>query len=107
MGATIWQKCLNSLEGELTAQQFNTWIKPLQAELDTKELCLLAPNKYIRDQVSDMFLARIQELVDQNGFGPVTLRIGSSASLSSASTGQGTSRGNGNARVVDNSFAAL
>ena len=106
MGATIWQKCLNSLEGELTAQQFNTWIKPLQAELDTKELCLLAPNKYIRDQVSDMFLARIQELVDQNGFGSVTLRIGSSAALSGASTGQVTPRGNGNARVVDNSFAA-
>jgi len=81
VGATIWQKCLHSLESELTAQQFNTWIKPLQAELDTKDLRLLAPNKYIRDQVSDMFMGRIQELVEQNGSGGVTLRIGSSTGL--------------------------
>ena len=107
MGATIWQKCLHILEGELTAQQFNTWIKPLQAELDTKELRLLAPNKYIRDQVSDMFLGRIQELVEQNGSGGVTLRIGSSTGLPSGDRPNGSSNGpmNGNARVVDNSFA--
>ena len=96
MGATIWQKCLHSLEGELTAQQFNTWIKPLQAELDTQELRLLAPNKYIRDQVSDMFMGRIQELVDENGAGAVSLQIGSSSGPPRA--------GYGNARVPDNSF---
>ena len=65
MGATIWQKCLNRLEEELSSQQFNTWIRPLQAVDDNSRLRLLAPNKYIRDQVNDNFLARIEELLAQ------------------------------------------
>lgn len=77
MGATIWQKCLDQLEDELTSQQFNTWIKPLQAVAEDNHLRLLAPNKYIRDQVSDNFLERIQELVAQRGSGEVDLEIGS------------------------------
>ncbi|MDA0979445.1 MAG: chromosomal replication initiator protein DnaA [Proteobacteria bacterium] len=77
MGATIWQKCLDQLEDELTSQQFNTWIKPLQAVAEDNHLRLLAPNKYIRDQVSDNFLERIQELVALRGSGEVDLEIGS------------------------------
>ena len=103
MGATIWQKCLHSLEDELTSQQFNTWIKPLQAEGGANGLRLLAPNKYIRDQVSDLFLERIQELVRINGSDGLTsdnvsLQIGSSSGLPTG--------GSGNARSTDNSFAA-
>ncbi|WP_411675240.1 DnaA N-terminal domain-containing protein, partial [Acidiferrobacter thiooxydans] len=30
----MWKKCLDRLEEELSAQQFNTWIRPLQAEWD-------------------------------------------------------------------------
>lgn len=76
MGALIWQKCLESLEGELTSQQFNTLIRPLQAEATDDDLKLLAPNKYIRDQVNDQLLNRICELVRQNGPGSVSLQIG-------------------------------
>ncbi len=76
MGALVWEKCLDSLEGELTSRQFNTLIRPLQAEATENEIRLLAPNKYIRDQVSDQLLQRIIELAQQNGSGSVSLQIG-------------------------------
>jgi chromosomal replication initiator protein len=81
VGATIWQKCLDRLEDELTSQQFNTWIRPLQAVDDAGGVRLLAPNRYIRDQVQDNFLNRIRELIAQGGFGRVDLEIGSTGKL--------------------------
>lgn len=81
MGATVWQKCLSSLERELPTQQFSTWIRPLQAESSSNEVKLLAPNQYIRDKVSDNFLERIKELVIANGLSTVSLQIGSSTGM--------------------------
>ncbi len=81
MGATICHKCLDRLEDELTSQQFNTWIRPLQAVDDADGVRLLAPNRYIRDQVQDNFLNRIRELIAQGGFGPVDLEIGSTGKV--------------------------
>lgn len=78
MGASIWQKCLSSLENELTSEQFNTWIRPLQAEGDSNLVKLFAPNKYILDQVNNHFLGRIAELAQENGSSNVLLEIGSS-----------------------------
>lgn len=81
MGAKIWQKCLDRLEDELSSQQFNTWIRPLQATGSDDKVKLLAPNRYIKDQVNSQFLNRIQELLSQNGSGAVELEIGSSGRL--------------------------
>ena len=53
MGQSIWEKCLDRLEGELTAQQFNTWIRPLQAVEEDGALRLLAPNSFVRDYVTE------------------------------------------------------
>ena len=90
MGISIWQKCLQSLEDELSTQQFNTCIKPLQVVTDNTEVKLLAPNKYIRDQINDQFLQRIIELVRAGGNQEVRLEIGSTQKVK---------------RVVDNAFA--
>ncbi len=57
-----WLRCVEFLQDELPAQQFNTWIRPLAASGEDGELRLLAPNRFIRDWVSDKFLGRIQEL---------------------------------------------
>ena len=81
MGATIWQKCLDRLEEELSSQQFNTWIKPLQVVDENSTLKLLAPNKYIRDQVNDNFLARIKELLSHAGKGQIQLEIGNTGRI--------------------------
>jgi chromosomal replication initiator protein len=66
MTAIVWQKCLLSLQQELSSQQFNTWIRPLTVDDSTEspyDFCLLAPNRFILDWVNDKFLRRIKELV--------------------------------------------
>lgn len=64
MSLALWQQCLDYLQDELNSQQFNTWIRPLQAEEgESNELCLLAPNRFVRDWVNDKYAKRISELV--------------------------------------------
>lgn len=63
MPETLWPKCLGRLQDELSSQQFNTWIRPLQADAQSDELRLLAPNRFVLDWVSEKFLHRINELV--------------------------------------------
>jgi hypothetical protein len=38
---TLWNHCLRRLEAELPEQQFNTWIRPLQAVEEREVLDLL------------------------------------------------------------------
>jgi len=61
-----WQTCVNCLKSELPSQQFNTWIRPLQAESTANELRLYAPNRFILDWVRDKFLGRIKELLNEH-----------------------------------------
>jgi len=61
----IWQKCIQTLQTEISQGQFNTWIRPLSAELepDGKLLWVKAPNRFILDWVSSKFMMRIRELM--------------------------------------------
>ncbi len=63
MEMSIWKMCLDRLEGELSQQQFNTWIRPLQAIEEDGVLRLLAPNRFVLDWVREHFFARISEVV--------------------------------------------
>lgn len=63
------------LQGELPAQQFNTWIRPLKADHDGAGLRLFAPNRFVLDWVNDKFLHRIREIVAEAGQGPVELGV--------------------------------
>lgn len=65
MSLSLWEKCLSSLESEFPSQQFNTWIRPLQAEYTDGRLVLFAPNRFVMDWIVERFLARINELVAQ------------------------------------------
>jgi chromosomal replication initiator protein len=51
------------LESELPEQQFNTWVRPLQAIQRDGELRLLAPNRYVIEWLGQNSLPRIKELV--------------------------------------------
>ena len=55
MESVVWRKCLGYLQDELSAQQFNTWIRPLHPVASEESLRLLAPNVYVRDRVSEEF----------------------------------------------------
>lgn len=62
MSAPLWDRCLSQLETELSDQQLNTWIRPLQAQLDNEQLNILAPNRFVLDMVQSSFFTRIQEI---------------------------------------------
>jgi chromosomal replication initiator protein len=51
------------LESELPEQQFNTWVRPLQAIERNGELRLLAPNRYVIEWLGQNSLPRIKELI--------------------------------------------
>ena len=63
MSESLWNRCLRVLESELPMQQFNTWVRPLQAIERDGQLRLLAPNRYVIEWLGENSLARIQELV--------------------------------------------
>ncbi len=62
MSEPLWDRCLSMLETELTEQQLNTWIRPLQAHEADSNLRIMAPNKFVRDMVQANFYPRIQEI---------------------------------------------
>jgi chromosomal replication initiator protein len=81
----VWQQCIDRLQDELPSQQFNTWIRPLQAATNGQSLTLIAPNRFIKDFVSDKFAGRISELVAElhpSSALDVVLEIGNSNAVS-------------------------
>lgn len=76
---TRWRHCLQRLEQELSAQDFNTWIRPLHAEETDQTLCLLAPNRFVVDWLKKHFFQRIIELLTHFNQGEkpkVVLQVG-------------------------------
>ena len=77
----LWRRCLERLEGELSAEDLHTWLMPLQARDDTMGLQLFAPNPYTLDTVRERYLPRIEAMLTQlTGHElSVRLEVGSSA----------------------------
>ncbi len=77
-----WPLCLERLEAELSAEDFHTWIKPLQATPQGEGLALFAPNAFVVDTVREHHLGRIVELLrhysGQDSL-PVRLEVGTLA----------------------------
>ena len=65
MQEPIWPLCLTRLENDLPIQQFNTWIRPLQAVEKETGLTLLAPNRDVRDTVERDYLGQISGLANK------------------------------------------
>ena len=63
MGKTMWSNCLQRLEQELSDQQLNTWIRPLQVIEDSNKIQLLAPNRFVQDWVKQNFHDKIQAIL--------------------------------------------
>jgi len=78
--STLWNQCIRVLQAELPEQQFNTWIRPLQAVDDGAVLRLLAPNRFVIDWVQQHYMERVLQLVDDNGGNvEVVVEVGSRA----------------------------
>ena len=67
MSTDSWQWCLGRLKDELPPQQFNTWIKPLQANASEGGVTLAAPNRFIRDFVEERYAVLIAEVLAESG----------------------------------------
>lgn len=60
---TFWIACTEHFKKELNAQQFNTWIKPLElgpSFNDNHEVILIAPNRFVLQWVKDNFIGQIE-----------------------------------------------
>ncbi|HXB17844.1 MAG TPA: chromosomal replication initiator protein DnaA [Steroidobacteraceae bacterium] len=82
MEALLWTRCMGALEAELPEQQFNTWVRPLQAMEGNGALKLLAPNRFVVEWVNANLLPRIGELLrdEASGDAPIiTVEVGSRA----------------------------
>ena len=62
----FWPSCLERLELALSAQQFNTWIKPLQVEIDGNIVRLVATNRFVMQWVKDRFSKKIEQYAQES-----------------------------------------
>jgi chromosomal replication initiator protein len=76
--STLWNHCIRELKAELPEQQFNTWIRPLQAIEGPDTLRLLAPNRFVVDWLNEHHIERILQLLqDKNSLVAVVVEVGS------------------------------
>ncbi|MGI9308072.1 MAG: chromosomal replication initiator protein DnaA [Gammaproteobacteria bacterium] len=64
---SLWNRCVVELQTSLSEQQFNTWIRPIQAVEDDETLRLLAPNRFVVDWVHANCLDQINQVVGSEG----------------------------------------
>ena len=65
MSQSLWKNCTSRLADDLTAQQFNTWIRPLKTELEGNQLTIIAPNRFVLDWVSSKFKGKISTICSE------------------------------------------
>ena len=75
---SLWAQCARALEAQLSEQQFNTWIRPLQPVEGDGKLKLLAPNRFVVDWVQTHCLPDIRQWWERHGRGSdeVTVEVG-------------------------------
>jgi len=62
----FWPACLSKFQKELSAQQFNTWIKPLHTEVNGDAVRIFAPNRFVMQWVKDRFLKKIEQFAEEH-----------------------------------------
>ena len=69
---SLWQTCVDLLAQELPEQQFNTWIRPLVAEVadDLSKVTIQVGNRFKLDWIRAQYAGRIATLLEKAS-GPV------------------------------------
>ena len=60
----FWSECTQKLEAKLSQEEFNTWIKPLKADINNNNLEISAPNDFVLSYVRDNLGQIIENLVN-------------------------------------------
>ncbi|MBD3654206.1 chromosomal replication initiator protein DnaA [Kangiella sp.] len=98
MMGNVWRSCLQKLQSELSATEFNTWIKPLQVKETDSEMALYAPNPFFVDWIRQQYLDRINEYLEQKDSSSqkqISLHVGNL----NQSADQGSSGSNSQANI--------
>jgi chromosomal replication initiator protein len=76
-GQSLWQTCVDQLAQELPEQQFNTWIKPLLAQVadDLSMVTLFVANRFKLDWIRAQYSARIAALLEKIYGQPVSVEL--------------------------------
>ncbi|MDA8446045.1 chromosomal replication initiator protein DnaA [Paracidovorax valerianellae] len=76
-GQGLWQACVEQLAQDLPEQQFNTWIKPLTAQVapDFSKVTLLVANRFKLDWIRAQYAGRIAALLEGLYGQPVSLEL--------------------------------
>jgi chromosomal replication initiator protein len=88
VGDSLWQSCLEQLAQELPEQQFNTWIKPLAAQVtdDFSKVTVFVANRFKLDWVRAQYAGRIAGLLEKIYGQPVQLELALALRESNART---------------------
>ncbi|MBS0389968.1 MAG: chromosomal replication initiator protein DnaA [Proteobacteria bacterium] len=76
-GQALWQACTEQLAQDLPEQQFNTWIKPLVAQVapDLSKVTLLVANRFKLDWIRAQYAGRISALLEGLYGQPIALEL--------------------------------
>lgn len=76
-GDSLWQACIDQLAQELPEQQFNTWIKPLVAQVsdDFSRVTLFVANRFKLDWVRAQYAGKIAGMLEKLYGQPVQLEL--------------------------------
>ena len=76
-GQSLWQTCVEELARELPEQQFNTWIKPLSAQVsdDQQSVTLFVANRFKLDWVRAQYASRLAALLENLQGHPVKIEL--------------------------------
>lgn len=76
-GDGLWQACLDQLAQELPEQQFNTWIKPLSAQVaeDLSRVTVMVGNRFKLDWIRAQYAGRITALLETLYGQPIHLEL--------------------------------
>ncbi len=77
IGQSLWQSCVDQLAQELPEQQFNTWIKPLSAQVsdDMSKVLVFVANRFKLDWVRAQYSVRIAALLEKLYGQPVQVEL--------------------------------
>ena len=76
-GQSLWQACIDQMAQELPEQQFNTWIKPLVADIsdDLSKCTVYVANRFKLDWIRAQYSGRISSLLERMYGQPIALEL--------------------------------
>jgi chromosomal replication initiator protein len=76
-GADLWQTCIDQLAQEMPEQQFQTWIKPLSAQVsdDLSKVTIFVANRFKMDWIRAQYSSRLALQMERQTGQPVHIEL--------------------------------